>query len=229
MTDEAKNFENEAAQTRDRIADTIDELQARLSPKALVDNAIGSLGSAGSDAVASMRGAAAGHPLFFGLAGLAVGVGLLARSRVARSKIEYGDSYAAYADYDDSYAANLSTPNSRTDRARTKIGALGHQAHDTVGDSPLAVLVVGIATGALLGSIIPVSRIEHEMLGEARARLGAAGDRAVAVAQQEFSGPNLSLKGGIAGITDRLTQSLTKVTREAGAALGQPVTSGSAR
>ena len=227
MTVETRSIEAEAAVTRDRIAGTIDELQARLSPKALVDNALGSLSTAGSNAVGSMRGAAMAHPVGLGLAGLAVGIGLLARSRINRTKVEYGDSYAAYADYDDGYAANLADGEPPIGRTRAHLDAIQHQAHETVDDNPLAVLAVGAATGALLGSIIPVSTFEGELFGEAHARLAAAADAAVAAAKIEFDPSKLSLKGGTAGLTERLTVSLTNVLNEAGAALGRPVRGGS--
>ncbi len=227
MTDETRTIEAEAAETRDRIAGTIDELQARLSPKALVDNAIGSLQSAGSNAVASMRGAATGHPFVLGVAGLAIGIGFLARSRVHRARIEYGDSYAAYADYDDGYAANLADSEPKTGAARAHLDKFQHDASATVGDNPLAVLAVGAATGALLGAIIPLSAAEREMFGEVRARVEAAADAAVATARDELDPSKLSLKGGPSGLVDRLTASVTTVLNEAGNALARPVRTGS--
>ncbi len=228
MTDDTKLFEAEAAQTRDRIAATIDDLQARLSPKALVDSALGSLGAAGTHAVASVRGTAAQHPIVLGVAGLAVGVGLLATSRVARARVEYGDSYAAYADYDDGYAANLADGDPPAGRARAHLDAIQHQAHATVDDNPLAVLAVGVATGALLGAVVPVSPVEASLFGEVNARFTAAGDAAVAAATSEFDTSKLSLSGGLTGIGDRLTQSLVAILGAAGAALARPVRGGSA-
>ncbi|MBV8972179.1 MAG: DUF3618 domain-containing protein [Sphingomonadaceae bacterium] len=224
MTDETKTIEAEAAETRERIADTIDELQARLSPKALVDNALGSLSSAGNNAVASLKGAATGHPLILGIAGLAVGIGLLARSRVQRATIEYGDSYAAYADYDEGYADNLAAGEPAVGAARAQLDRLHESANATVDDNPLAVLAVGAATGVLLGAVIPLSAVEGEMFGEVRARIEAAADAAVAAAKVELDPSKLSLKGGTAGLVDRLTQSLTTVLDEATSALARPVT-----
>ncbi len=226
MTDDTKAFETEAAETRDRIADTIDELQARLSPKALVDNALGSLSTAGTNAVASMRGAATGHPLALGAAGLAVGIGLLARSRVSKVKVEYGDSYAAYADYDDGYAANLAAGEPRVGKARAQMDHLQHQAHATVDDNPLAVVTVGIATGALLGAVLPLSAVEASLFGEVNGRIAAAADAALVAMKAELDPSKMSLKGGIDGISQRLTQSLITVIGEASAALGRPVRGG---
>ena len=229
MTGETRAIEHEAAETRDRIADTIDELQARLSPKALVDNALGSLGTAGSSAVDTIRGAASGHPLALGAAGLAIGIALLARSRVQRATVEYGDSYAAYADYDDGYAANLADATPGVSRTRKHLDAFQHEAHATVDDNPFAVVAVGLATGVLLGAVIPVSDVEHHLFGEVRGRVAAAGDAAVAAVRHEFQHSKLSLKGGSAGLTQQLTELAVKIMHEATGALGTPVTGRSAR
>ena len=228
MTDDTKAFEAEAAETRNRIAVTIDQLQSRLSPKALVDNAMDSLSSAGKNAVASVRGAATGHPLVLGAAGLAVGVGLLAGRRVSAATVEYGDSYAAYADYDDGYAANLAAGEPPRSTARAHLDAVQHQAHATVDDNPLAVVAIAVATGALLGAILPVSGAEAHILSDVRSRLAAAGDAAVAAAKNEMATVKLSFTGGTAGISAQLTQALVRVLGEAGSALGHPVSSGSA-
>ena len=96
-----------------------------------------------------------------------------------------------------------------------------HQAHVTVDDNPLAVVAVGVATGALLGAIIPVSDVEAAAFGDVRARLSAAGDAALAKAREEFDTRHLSIAGGTAGITARLTDSLIAVVGAAGAALSR--------
>ncbi len=227
MQSDARLYEVEAAATRDRIAATIDDLQERLSPKALVDGALDSLNSVRSRAVASVRDAAVGHPIALGAVGLAVGLGVLASSRVARAKVEYGDAYAAYADYDDSYAANLAEGEPAHGKGRAQLDAIQHEATATVGDNPLAVLAIGLAAGALIGAIVRVSAVEVELFGEARGRLSAAGDAAVAAAGREFDAKHLSIAGGTAGITERLTGSVVAVLIAAGAALLRPVTPGS--
>jgi hypothetical protein len=222
MTGSTKALEIEAAATRDRIAGTVDELQARLSPKALVDQALGSIGNAGTQAVASMRGAAAGHPVVLGAAGLAVGIGLLARSRVAHAKVEYGDSYAAYADYDDGYAANLADGEPEGS-ARAQFAAINTRAHATVDDNPLAIVAAGIVAGAVLGAVVPVSAAEASLAADLRGRLAAAGDAVIAAGKREFDVSKLSLAGGTAGIGERLTQSLIAVAIDAVRALARPV------
>ena len=218
MTDTA-TLEREAEVTRERIATTIDDLQLRLSPKALVDSAVDSLNASGAKALASVRGKALSHPLAIAGAGLAVGIALLARSKVKRATIEYGDSYAAYADYDDGYAANLAADDIPVGPARARIEAMQHKAHVAVDDNPLAVVLVGVATGALLGAILPVSDAEQAMFGDIGVRLEAAGDAAIASAKAEFDFSKLSFAGGTTGIIDRAVRSLLTIVEAAGGAL----------
>ena len=219
MSEAASIYEREAAVTRDRMAATIDDLQARLSPKALVDSAVDSLNATGAQALASVRGAAMGHPVAIGVAGLAIGIALLARSKVRKATIEYGDSYAAYADYDDSYAANLAEDDIPPGPARQRIDALQHRAHVAVDDNPLAVIAVGLATGALIGAIMPVSDVEHAAFADVSARLSAAGDAAIAAAKAELDLSKLSFAGGTAGIAARAVESILAVAGAAGSAL----------
>lgn len=212
-------LEREAEATRERIATTIDDLQNRLSPKALVDNAVDSLNASGAKAFAAVKGTALSHPIAIAGAGLAVGIALLARSKVKRATIEYGDSYAAYADYDDGYAANLASDDIPVGPARARIEAIQHKAHVAVDDNPLAVVLVGVATGALLGAIMPVSDTEQSMFGDIGVRLEAAGDAAIASAKAEFDFSKLSFAGGTSGMIDRAVQSLLAIAEAAAGAL----------
>ena len=218
MTDIA-TYENEAAVTRKRIAMTIDDLQARLSPKALVDSAVESFTTTCAQALASVRGTTMAHPLAIAAAGLAIGIALLARSKVRGATVEYGDSYAAYADHDDCYAANLAVDDVPVGPARARIDALQHRAQVAVGDNPLTVVVVGLATGVLIGAVVPVSDAEHAMFDDVGARLEAAGGAAIDAARGELDFAKFSFAGGTAGIAARATGSLLTVVSAAGAAL----------
>lgn len=216
---EAATFELEAAATRERMAETINDLQARLSPKALVDSAVTSINDVGAEAFASVRGAALGHPWAIAAAGLAVGIALLARSKVRSATIEYGDSYAAYADYDEGYAANLAEDDAPVGSTRARIDALHHKAHEAVDGNPMLVVVAGLAAGAVIGGLMPVSDLERGLLAQASARLAAAGDAAIAAAKAELDVSKFSLAGGTTGIADRAVQSLLTVVEAAGDAL----------
>lgn len=209
MADETTLIAREAEVTRERISATVDDLQYRLSPRTIVNDAVDQLGASGAHAVAELRTRVAAHPVALAAAGLAIGVALLARSRISRATIEYGDSYAAYSDYDDNYADSLDDGVDASARAR--LGAIGDRAAGTVDDNPLAVVAVGLATGALLGTIIPLSATEHQLFGAARARLAAAGTAAIDAAKLELDMSKFSFKGGTQGIADRAVESLLTI------------------
>jgi len=216
---DTETFEREAAVTRERISSTIDDLHARLSPKALVDSAVDSLNASGAHALASVRGAAMGHPYVIAAAGAAVGIALLARRTVRGATIEYGDSYAAYADYDDGYADNLAAGDTSSASVGIRLEALQHQAHVAVEGHPIAVIAAGIVAGVVIGSLVPVSATEQHAVGEIGLRLEAAGDAAIASLKGELDVSKMSLTGGMGGISDRAVASLMTVLGAAGAAL----------
>ena len=51
------------------------------------------------------------------------------------------------------------------DSAREGTAAAGRKASDQLGEAPLAVIVGGIAAGAILAALLPTSRRERELLG----------------------------------------------------------------
>ena len=51
------------------------------------------------------------------------------------------------------------------DSARDGAAAAGRKASDQLGEAPLAVIVGGIAAGAILAALLPTSRRERAMLG----------------------------------------------------------------
>ncbi len=211
-------FEREAAITRERMAATIDDLQARLSPQALVDSAVDQLSVSGTKAIATVRTAAMGHPIAIVATGLTIALALFARRKVRNATIEYGDSYAAYADYDDGYAADLAVDDVPQGRVGQRIDALQHQAHVAVDGNPLAIVLGGVAAGVLIGALAPVSAVEREAIGDIGSRLEAAGEAAIAAAKGELDVSKFSFAGGTAGITDRGIQSLLTVLGAAGSA-----------
>lgn len=215
MVDETTSIAIEADETRDRIAATVDDLQNRLSPRNIVNNAVDSLGASSSHAIETVRNSLGRHPLALAAAGLSIGIVLLARSKIGGAKVEYGDSYAAYADYDDSYAARLAESARGDWSARGQLNAAGDQAHGAVDDNPLTVLVVGIATGALLGWLVPVSESEHRLLGPARARFGLAARAAVDAMRDELDVSKFSLRGGTAGLANQASTAIDKVAKAA--------------
>jgi len=228
MADETSTYENEAEATRDRIAATMEDLQARLSPRTIMNNAVDQLTAKSSNAIDSLKSAAGAHPLALAAAGLAVGISLLARSKIKGAAIEYGDSYAAYADYDDGYAANLSDSEGDVHGVGAAVGRIGTRASVSVDDNPLAVVLVGIATGALLGAIFPVSNSENRLMGRARDRLAAAGRAAADAARDQLDTSNFSLKHGVAGLADQASSALDSMADAVRRELVRPLASSAA-
>lgn len=218
MSDTA-TYEREASVTRARMAATIDDLQARLSPKALVGSAVDSLNASGSQALASVRGAAMAHPFAIGAAGVAIAVALFAQRKVRSATIEYGDSYAAYADYDDGYAANLAADDIPPGPVGARLDALQHSAHVAVDGNPMLVIAAGLAAGAVIAAIVPLSIAEQGIVGDVGSRLEAAGDAALDAAKAELDFSKFSFAGGTTGIADRAIESLVRVLTAAGGAL----------
>lgn len=215
MVDETTNFANEAEATRDRIAATVEDLQSRLSPRNIVNNAVGSIGVSSFNAIESVRASLSSHPLVLATAGLGIGITLLARSKIGGAKVEYGDSYAAYADYDDNYADRLAESARGGSSAKARLGAVGDSAHNTVDDNPLAVLIVGIATGALLGAIVPMTDTENRLLGPARTRFASAARAATDAMRDELDVSKFSLTGGTAGLANQASAAIENIAKAA--------------
>jgi|GEM_PF-1552946 len=93
-------YESDAEQTRERIASTVDDLQQRLNPRNMVNGAVGSLQDRGADLLDGARQLAREHPVGLGLAGVSLGLLLVARSRWANR-----DDYS-YDAYDDVYGGD---------------------------------------------------------------------------------------------------------------------------
>ena len=211
MVDETTAYEAEALATRERIAATIDDLQTRLSPRRIMNNAVEQITETSSSALETVKSKAVAHPLILAGAGLAIGVGLLARSKIKGAAIEYGDSYAAYADYDDGYAANLSDGEGDVHGVGERLGALNNKAKGATQDNPLFVILVGLATGALIGAIAPASEAENRLVGRVRGRVSAAGRAAVDAARDKLDVSNFSLRNGVVGLADQASNALGSI------------------
>ena len=74
--------------------------------------------------------------------------------------------------------------------ARDKVSNLGSSASQKIEESPLIALGAGVALGAVLGAVLPVSRKEKELLQPIGSKLHDAGlgavDRAKDMGKQKF-------------------------------------------
>lgn len=119
-------YESEAEQTRERIASTVDDLQTRLSPRNMVNDAVGTLQDSGMALFDSAKQLCRDHPVAVSLIGASIGLLLINRDRVSASR----DSYIYYSESDDmdGYDATADD-NERSgrvqrgwDKVRTKAG-----------------------------------------------------------------------------------------------------------
>lgn len=160
MASEVSSLEADAEATRDRIAATVDDLQQRLSPRTLVNNAFEGIGAQGADMMASVQKAARGNPIGLAAAGLAIGLIALGRSRLNKATLD-DEQFAAYPDYDDGYGAN-SVDNRWADDHPSQ-SKLRNRLQQQTGSRPLIALAIAAGVGALLGGLLPMTRTEHDM------------------------------------------------------------------
>jgi hypothetical protein len=160
MASKVSTLEADAAATRDRIAATVDDLQHRLSPRTLVNNAVEDIGAQGADIMASVQKAARGNPIGLVAAGLAIGVIALGRSRIKHAKLD-DEQFAAYPDYDDGYGANSVDDRWAGDHPQA-FGRPSRLQQHTV-SRPLIALIIAAGVGALLGGLLPLTRLERDM------------------------------------------------------------------
>jgi len=169
--------------TRARIAATIDTLQDRLEPRALVAQAVESLAET---AIAAFSGSGTAmlllarrllrdHPVATAAAGLGVGLALLTRNRLTHAAIKLGEDYEPYSDFDDEPTARQPLVDA------DKTGAPG-----MIEENPLAAVLAGLAAGALVGALFPETRTENKLVGTSSDRVARATQAAARAARAEF-------------------------------------------
>ncbi len=159
-------YASEADKARDRIAATIDELQDRLSPRRIVGDAVGRVQIQGTEMLGQVRDAVKGHPLAIVAVGAAVGLALLGRSKLVHAKVNLGDDFDTYTDYDDGYASDaapqtLTRPSSPQTQPRAS-------RSDRIAANPLVSIMAGLAAGAVIGALIPATDGESKLLAGLR-------------------------------------------------------------
>lgn len=162
MSDTATaDMAREADATRERIAATFDELQERLTPQSLLSSAAHSVTSTvrgqGFAAFDAGRRLLGGHPVVLALAGVAAGLALFGRSKVRNARVNVAD-YEPYSDYDDGYSANMAIDE--PDHS----GFEPASVMDRIDEHPLAIVLAGLAIGALAGAILPPTATERSLL-----------------------------------------------------------------
>ncbi len=186
--------EIEADEARDRVASTIDALQERLSPRRFFGDAVDSLQSQGSVLVDQAKAIVKDHPLAIGGIGLAIGLALFARSKLAHATVKLGDDYKGYTDYDDGYG-DIAIPAQYPDEPGDDMAprALASRTSDSVEDNPLVSIVLGLAAGAALGALFPSTERESRLFGDSADRISRALKAAAQTARSEFDANAVAL------------------------------------
>jgi ElaB/YqjD/DUF883 family membrane-anchored ribosome-binding protein len=200
-------LEHEVNEARSRLSETVDALEARLSPERLFDQAVSAVRVHGGETVSNLGLSIKQNPAAL----LLVGGGLLwllkgpgPQASATRHLDLQGDSSASTSDgpsvadrltgaaravksstvgardgaresWDRATGAASSAADStrRTlHEASATVQARAHQASTAVSrlvdEQPLVLGAIGLAIGAAIGGLLPTTRREGELLGEAR-------------------------------------------------------------
>lgn len=198
--DPVEHYAAEADATRERIASTIDEIQERLDPRRMLNEAVGKMSNGSSQLAGQARDTLKAHPLAVGAGIAAMGLALLARNRLANARVDLGEISGDYTDYDDGFgfgeapaqrfgAGEYDDTPGAADRARM----LAARAEDGVASSPFVSILLGLAAGAALGAFFPATETERRAFGETSQKLGAAARAAARRAADELDAAGLSV------------------------------------
>ncbi|GGE06521.1 hypothetical protein GCM10011529_11130 [Polymorphobacter glacialis] len=202
-------YANEADEARVRIASTIDEIQGRFDPRRILDEVVSNVSGGSNKLMGQARQGAREHPVAIGAAVAAIGLALLARRKLANATIDMGDDGGTYTDYDDGfgfvegpshdlYGDDADAVVGNYPRPRKSLsGALGAlnggrqqlagKAEGAIDSNPLVSILIGLAAGAALGALFPVSEAERRALGQTGARLSQAAKTAARRAADDFT------------------------------------------
>jgi ElaB/YqjD/DUF883 family membrane-anchored ribosome-binding protein len=156
MTDTA-TIEDLARAADDAGASLVNEVNSladRLTPRRLMDEALGVVKARGGDLARDAGSVVKAHPIATGAAVAAVGLALYAGNRISKAELDLGHDLDDYSDYDDTALTAAATGSDVADDAR-----------ELVQDNPVIAILAGIAAGAALALLFPTSSAEKRSLG----------------------------------------------------------------
>jgi ElaB/YqjD/DUF883 family membrane-anchored ribosome-binding protein len=185
----AEQLERETEQTRAEIADTLDELRARMTPGHILDQLTDRMNAGATAAFArNLRDQAVNNPLPVAL----LGTGLAWLMVAGRRSSGGGDRGGQEAANEAAEGAAAETTAEATDAIRDKAGAMaetmqrkgaatkaaaqrtlqsGSTLIDFCREQPLVLAGVGIAMGAIIGALLPATAAENRLMGETSDRV----------------------------------------------------------
>ncbi|WP_291295418.1 DUF3618 domain-containing protein [Elioraea sp.] len=187
----ADQIEHEVEQTRASVSGTVDALRVKLQPGQIVDDVVDRIsdyakGSGGADFARNLGASVRDNPLPVLLIGAGIGWLLLSKhaSGAPSSQGSAGHPVQGHAEAPGAGASPSEEPGGGR-RAMERTSALARRAvsrWDEVSEAqPLLIGVFGLALGAALAAVLPGTRTEDRLMGEARdAVIGRVTDSATA-------------------------------------------------
>lgn len=142
------------------LADDVNGLADRLTPRRLIDDALDVMKTRGADLARDAGNVVKAHPVATGAAVAAIGLALYAGKRISNAELDLGDGLDDYSDYDDSALT-----------AAASDGTAVQDARALVKDNPVVAILAGIAAGVALALLFPTSAAEKRSLGALGRRL----------------------------------------------------------
>ena len=188
-------YANDADRSREKLAGTVDELQDRLSPRRVIEDA----SEAVQDRAAQVARAAGEHKLALGLIGASVGLLVLARKAATAPRAPRDPNLEptplqrgldavreTSASVSEAAAGKWQSARDRTTdlaaQAKLKASEATQFAGENFNTNPLAGAILGLAFGALAGALAPRTETEDDLLGEHRERFTDAARDAIRAA-----------------------------------------------
>src|SRR5215207_1945758 len=193
IRDDAKKnpdvLQSEIDSTRANVGDTLDELQAKLSPGQFLDEGMALVRRYGGEFASSLGSSVRRYPMPIILTGIGI-AWLVASHRRAQSDSTLTGSTLGFDEYEDEaegagISSRLRAKAGRiaeaTGSVREKVRGAASQSREQfqrasagfsqmLEEQPLLLGLLGIGLGAAIGSALPATQKENELLGETRDR-----------------------------------------------------------
>jgi hypothetical protein len=134
-----------------RLADGVNDLAERLTPRRIMDDALNAAKARGTELARDATGLVKAHPVAVGAAMAAVGLAVYAGGRISRAELDIDNDLAGYTDYDDVPPATVASSPA--------------DARELVTENPVLAILAGLAAGAALAMLFPSSDSERRSLG----------------------------------------------------------------
>lgn len=134
-----------------RLADGVNDLAERLTPRRIMDDALNAAKARGTELARDATGLVKAHPVVVGAAVAAVGLAVYAGGRISRAELDIDNDLAGYTDYDDVPSATAASSTA--------------DARELVTENPVLAILAGLAAGAALAMLFPSSDSERRSLG----------------------------------------------------------------